>query len=77
MKGESLFSKIKSAFAYVLLVEVPPCKSYSSFTACGYEYDCGYEAECLCEDCCAGRDAFNTIGKIDPRTGKKFRWYSS
>jgi len=70
IKKQSLFKRIKSTFIYALLAEVPPCEGYSSWTACGYEYDCGYENEDVeCQDCICCTDT----GYLDPRTGQKFK----
>ena len=64
---KTVLQKIKDAFVYAVLSEVPPCESYSSWTDYGYEYDCGYQCEVECGNCiCAG-------GNIDPRTDKKFK----
>ena len=69
--------KLMTFLSKIFITKIPPCKGYSYFTSCGYEYDCGYaEMENLCEDCCAGFNGFKSIGKIDPRTNRKFQWWN-
>jgi hypothetical protein len=44
-----------------------PCRGYESHTPDGHEYDCSYEHPPACEDCVVN------AGRIDPRTGKRYR----
>ncbi len=53
------------------LKEIPRCGGYKIWTSYGEDFDCEYKAECFCEDCIC--NYHNTGGKIDPRTGKKFK----
>ena len=68
---KSLWVRIKTAFVYALLGDVPSC--HGKYDEWNGDYDCDYEfaGEIGCEDCICNYE--NTGGRIDPRTGKKSR----
>ena len=66
------FTQLKS-FTYVdpqPLRKTPspiPCRGYEINTPDAHDFDCAYDHPPACEDCVVN------AGRIDPRTGKRYR----
>ena len=67
----SIFERIKSAFAYALLAEVPPCGGERD--GWSGEFDCTYEHGIDCDTCVCLYYEHGYRKGIDPRTGKDFK----
>lgn len=70
-KKISIFERIKSAFAYALLAEVPTCGGERD--GWSGEFDCTYEHGSDCDTCVCLYYEHGYKKGIDPRTGKNFK----